>query len=126
MRSRAGRRTPFVPAANRSTPQRSNESTYPPRAPRKVLPVDVVVELSNGNFFSTVLRDLSTSGAFVVTKRPLEVGAVVTLELRLPKPGSVTQTSHRVTARIARRTDIGCGVAFIDATAELVDALRSL
>jgi hypothetical protein len=95
------------------------------RAERKVVPVDVVVELPSGAFFSTVLRDLSTSGAFIVTRRPIEIGAIVSLELRVPDPGKLTQTTYRVGARIARRTDLGWGVAFVDASSELVDALRA-
>ncbi len=94
------------------------------RAERKVVPVDVVVELPNGSFFSTVLRDVSTSGAFIVTKRAIESGKIVTLELRMPNPGKLTQTSHHVQARIARCTELGWGVAFVDATRELVAALR--
>jgi PilZ domain len=96
-----------------------------PRAPRKVVPVDVVVELSNGAFFSTVLRDVSTSGAFIVTKRQLEVGTIVSLDLRIPVPNTITQANHRTNARIARRTEVGCGLAFIDPPPELVAALRA-
>jgi len=101
--------------------------TTPPahRAPRKVVPVDVVVELRTGAFFSTVLRDLSTSGAFIVTKRTIEVGAIVSIELRIPLPGKMTQTSYRVNARVARRTDVGWGVAFIDGSRELVASIRA-
>lgn len=95
------------------------------RAERKVVPVDVVVELPTGAFFSTVLRDVSTSGAFIVTKRTIEPGKVLTLELKVPDPGKLTQSSHRVQARIARSTELGWGVAFIDASRELVVALRA-
>ncbi len=95
------------------------------RAPRKVIPIDVVVELDTGAFFSTTLRDVSTSGAFIVTKRALEVGAVVTLEMKVPTTGAMVQSSHRVNARIARRTDVGCGLAFIDPSPELVAAIEA-
>lgn len=95
------------------------------RAARKVVPIDVVVELPNGSFFSTVLRDVSTSGAFIVTKRTIEAGKLVTLELRMLDPGKLTQTSHHVQARIARSTELGWGVAFVDASRELVAALRA-
>ena len=94
------------------------------RAERKVVPVDVVVELPSGSFFSTVLRDVSTSGAFIVTKRTIDPGKLVTLELRLPEPGKLTQTASHVQARIARCTELGWGVAFVDASRELVAALR--
>src|SRR5262249_22526852 len=96
-----------------------------PRAPRTVVPVDVVVELPGGAFFSTVLRDISTSGAFIVTKRPLEVDMIVALEIRIPAPQGVQQASYRVNARIARRTNLGCGLAFLDAPPGLVAAIRA-
>lgn len=95
------------------------------RAPRRVVPIDVVVELDSGAFFSTTLRDVSTSGAFIVTKRALEVGTVLTLELKIPTTGTMSQSSHRVNARIARRTDVGCGLAFIDPSPELVAAIEA-
>ena len=110
--------SPFPIARRPSTPTA-------PRAPRKVVPVDVVVELPSGAFFSTVLRDVSTSGAFIVTKRQLEVGTIVSLDLSIPIPNKLTQANHRTTARIARRTEVGCGLAFIDPTPELVAALRA-
>lgn len=95
------------------------------RAERKVLPLDVVIELPTGAFFSTVLRDVSVSGAFVVTKRAIEPGVVITMELKLPDPGKLSQTSHLVASRIARRTDVGWGVAFVDASHELLAALAA-
>jgi hypothetical protein len=95
------------------------------RAPRKVIPIDVVVELETGAFFSTTLRDVSTSGAFLVTKRALEVGTIVTLEMKIPTTGSVVQSSHRVNARIARRTDVGCGLAFIDPSPGFLAAIEA-
>ncbi len=105
-----------------SGPRPRSETT--PRAPRVVVPVDVVIELSNGAFFSTVLRDMSTSGAFVVTKRKLEVGATLGLELRIPtKDAPDAQVTHQATAKIARQTDIGYGLQFVDPTPVLVDAI---
>lgn len=95
-----------------------------PRAPRVVVPIDVVVELPSGGFFTTVLRDLSTSGAFVVTKRVLEVGAVLTLDLQLPTAGLQLQ-AFQAQARIARRSELGYGIAFIDPDAALVAAIRT-
>ena len=97
-----------------------------PRAARKVLPVDVVVELPTGAFFSTVVRDLSTSGAFVVTKREIAVGAVVALDLRLPSSATMTESSYRINAKVARRTDLGYGLAFVDASPELVAAIAAI
>jgi hypothetical protein len=34
-------------------------------------------------------------------------------------------TSHRTNARIARHTDVGLGLAFVDASPELVAAIRA-
>ncbi len=99
--------------------------TPPPRAQRTVVPLDAVIELPTGAFFTTVLRDVSASGAFVVTKRHLEVGLVVAIELKVPIAGSLKVTSHRTNARIARRTDVGCGLAFVDPPPALVEAIRT-
>ena len=49
---------------------------------------------------------------------------VVTLELRMPDFGKLTQTAHHVQARTARCTELGWGVAFVDASRELVAALQ--
>lgn len=97
-----------------------------PRSPRKVVPIDVVIELPNGSFFSAVLRDVSTSGAFVTTKRPLAEGAVVTLELQLPSTLQLAQRSFRIDAKLARRTELGWGLAFIAPPPELVAAITAL
>lgn len=94
------------------------------RAERKVVPIDVVVELPTGGFFSTVLRDLSASGAFLVTTRTIDPGQVVALELRISDPATLTLTSHHVAARVARCTDLGWGVAFIEPSSALIAALR--
>ena len=96
------------------------------RSPRKVVPVDVVVELPTGAFFSAVLRDLSTSGAFVNSKRALEVGIVVTLEMRLPGAKGLTERNFRIDARIARKTDLGYGLAFINPPPELTAGIKLL
>ncbi len=96
------------------------------RSPRKVLPVDVVVELPSGAFFSAVLRDLSTTGAFVTTKRPIEIGTVVTLEIRMPSVARMAEREVRCDARIVRRTDVGCGLAFVNPPAELVAGITAI
>lgn len=96
------------------------------RSPRKVVPVDVVIELPTGGFFSAVLRDLSASGAFVASKRPLEVGTTVALEIRLPSSTGLAQLDHRCDAKIVRRTDLGFGLQFVNASQELVDGISAL
>jgi hypothetical protein len=94
------------------------------RAPRIVVPIDVTIELANGSFFTTVLRDMSTSGAFVVTKRKLEIGATLGLELRLPTKDALDQqVTHQANAKIARQTDIGYGIQFVDPAPILVEAI---
>ena len=111
--------SPFPMSRRPNTPTQN-------RAPRKVVPVDAVVQLPSGQVFATVLRDVSTSGAFVMTKRPIEVDQVIKLEMRVPLPGKLSQqTLYRTTARIARVTEVGCGLAFVDASPELVAALRA-
>jgi hypothetical protein len=131
-----GRLALLRPPPPRATSLRRDTSPFPVaprparqtamRAPRKLVPIDAVVELASGAFFSTVLRDCSTSGAFIITKRALEVGSLLALELRIPGPDQVVQASHRTNARIARRTDVGYGLAFVDAPPELVAAIDAL
>ncbi|MDX2093616.1 MAG: PilZ domain-containing protein [Kofleriaceae bacterium] len=132
-----GRLALLTPPPPRTTTLRRDTSpipisTAPPpakptqRAPRKVVPIDVMVEMAGGSWFTTVLRDVSTSGAFILTKRPTELGALVSLELQLPTPGAITQVTHRTNAKIARRTDLGWGIAFVDCPAELVELLRTV
>jgi hypothetical protein len=96
------------------------------RSPRRVMPVDVVVELPTGAFFSAVLRDLSTTGAFVTTKRAIEIGTVVSLEIRLPSVLRLAERQLRCDARIVRRTDVGCGLAFVNPPAELTAGIAAL
>lgn len=97
-----------------------------PRSPRKVVPIDVVIELPNGSFFSAVLRDVSTSGAFVTTKRPLAEGATVTLELQMPSTLKLAQRNFRIEARLARRTELGWGLQFVNPPPELVAGITAL
>lgn len=134
-----GRLALLKPPSPRATTLRRDTSPFPmqqtiakprtetkDRAPRKVVPVDAVVEMKNGQHFATVLRDVSTSGAFVMTKRSFAVGDTVQLEMKVPIPGRLhAQTTHRTTARIARVTDVGCGLAYVDPPFALVDALRA-
>lgn len=108
------------------TPPRPRSSTVD-RAPRAVVPIDVTIELANGSFFTTVLRDVSTSGAFVVTKRKLEIGAMLGLELRLPKKDAPeTQVIHQASAKIARQTEIGYGIQFVEPEPMLVEAITAV
>ncbi len=101
-----------------------HEVTGPPRAPRAVVPMDVMVELPNGSFFSTVLRDVSITGAFLTTKRKLDIGLVVALTLQVPVAGTLKQERYMVQAKVVRQTELGFGLAFVDPDAKLVGALR--
>lgn len=106
-------------------PVRPEVVAGPPRAPRTVLPLDVMVELPNGSFFSTVLRDVSITGAFLTTKRKLDIGAVVALTLHVPVAGTLKQERYMVQAKVVRQTEVGFGLAFVDPDAKLVSALRA-
>jgi hypothetical protein len=96
------------------------------RSPRKVVPVDVVVELPTGAFFTTVIRDLSTTGAFITTKRAIEVGTMVSLEIRLPSVLRLAERQLRCEARVVRRTELGVGLAFVDPPADLTAGIAAL
>lgn len=117
---------PPAPVAVPTAPPPSRAPELTARAARRVIPVDVVIELPTGSFFSTVLRDLSTSGSFVMTKRVIAVDTIVTLELRLPRSSTFSEASYRIDARIARLTDLGWGLAFVRPPAELVAAITEL
>ena len=47
-----------------------------------------------------MLRDLSASGAFIVTKRTIDAGKIVSLELRVPHPATLALISYSVAARV--------------------------
>lgn len=96
------------------------------RSPRKVIPVDAVVELPNGAFFSTVIRDMSTTGCFITTKRAIEIGATVTLEIRMPSTLRLAERQLRCDAKVVRRTELGCGLAFVDPPADLVAGIAAM
>jgi hypothetical protein len=97
-----------------------------PRAARAVIPIDIVVELSEGEPLSAVVRDLSTSGLFVMTTRALVLGTPVMLELRLPLTNTLVHVKHRIAAKIVRRTDVGYGLAFVDPAPDVTAAIAKL
>jgi hypothetical protein len=96
------------------------------RAPRAVVPLDVVIELPTGGFFSAVLRDVSVSGAFVATKRALEVGSLLSLEIKVPSGRDLETRTLRTDATVARRTELGCGLQFVSPPAQLVAGIEAL
>ncbi|CAN5766285.1 hypothetical protein BH11MYX3_BH11MYX3_18280 [soil metagenome] len=137
---------PSVPSPSQAAPRvrpptpadalRRDASRVPPpprppingvdRAPRKLVPIDVMIELPTGGFFSSVIRDLSISGAFVLTKRTVEIGIVIAIDLKLPDPTSLKLTTLRASARVCRWTALGWGLAFIDPKPDLIAAIRRL
>ena len=59
-------------------------------------------------YFVAPLRDLSTSGAFVLTDKPLEIGNEITLDFLLPNQEKPT----KITGEVVRKTHDGVGVEF--------------
>jgi hypothetical protein len=103
-------------------PSRPDKPTAP-RAPRRIVPMDALVALPDGTTFSAVLRDVSTTGAFIVTKKLLAIGTTIRLEMKVPMTSTMMQVSHRTNAQIVRCSEIGVGVSFVGAPAELVALL---
>ena len=116
----AGNRPVGLPALPRLPPNALQ------RAARVVVPVDVEIELPSGDTFAAVVRDLSTTGLFVVTDHALEIGAVVRLELRLPGTNVLSQASHHASAKIVRRADTGYGMLMLEPSRELVAAIDAI
>jgi hypothetical protein len=59
-------------------------------------------------YFKAPLRDLSTSGAFILTDRPLHVGNEITLDFLLHS----NEKPIKITGEIVRKTYEGVGVEF--------------
>ena len=96
------------------------------RAERIVVPVDIELQLPDGERFAAIVRDLSTSGLFVVTTRTLGLSTTVTVALELPGPDPLSQIHHEGAARIVRRAETGYGFVWIDPSPALVDSIRRL
>lgn len=132
----SGRLALLRPPPPRETPLVRDTSPIPeaprpqtptaPRAPRRIVPVDATVALPDGSTFSTLLRDISTTGAFVVTRKLLAIGTLIRLEMKIPTTSTMMQVKHRTNAQVMRCSDLGLGVAFIGASAELVALLEKL
>ena len=93
------------------------------RAARRIVPIDVELLLASGVAFSAVVRDLSTTGVFIVTERLLDIGAIVSLELHLPGADLLVQSRHRVSATVVRRAESGYGLVLLEPSSELVAAI---
>jgi c-di-GMP-binding flagellar brake protein YcgR len=96
------------------------------RANRVVVPVDVTVELDDGSAVQAVVRDISTTGLFVVLLTTLEIDAEIKLELRIPSADDLEVTRHLAWARVVRRGEGGYGLVFLDPAHELVEAILGL
>ncbi len=94
-------------------------------AERVVVPADVEIRLGTETV-SAILRDLSTTGVYLVTERELEVDMVVTLAIELPTPGVLDVTRYEVAARIVRRAYTGYGMLLVDPSPALVAAIAAL
>lgn len=94
-------------------------------AERVVVPADIELRVGHETF-SALVRDLSTTGVYVVTERELEVDTILTIAIELPAPGVLAVTRHEASARIVRRAYTGYGMLLIDPPAELVAAIAAL
>ncbi len=106
--------TPPVPAGGKN------------RAARVVVPVDVTVELDDGRRVEAMVRDISTTGVFLLLDAHLGLGTDVTLELRLPAEDALATTRHRAWGRVVRQGNGGYGLNFLDPDPELTDALAAV
>jgi uncharacterized protein (TIGR02266 family) len=82
-------------------------------SPRVPLEADVVLACGS-QFFSGTAHDLSARGVFVATRRPLDIGTNVSLELTVPEG----QVLARGVVRWRRSPDAdglaGVGIEFVD------------
>lgn len=96
------------------------------RAARVVVPVDVTIELDDGTQVEAMVRDLSTTGLFVLVKATLALGAELACELRLPGEDPLTAVRQRAWAKVIRQGDGGYGLLFLDPDPELIEALAAV
>lgn len=94
-------------------------------AQRVVVPADVIVRVGSDSF-SAIVRDLSTTGVYIVTERELAIDSTVTIELELPTADALAVSRHEVTAKIVRRADTGYGMLLVDPPPALVAEISAL
>ena len=63
---------------------------------------------TRNGYFIAPLRDLSTSGAFVLTDQTPSIGEEITLDFLLPNQ----EKSTKITGEVVRKTDEGVGIEF--------------
>ena len=86
--------------------------------PRMALPADAAVPVTasvalGGGGVRAVTRDVSPSGAFIVTEAPLPQGAAFEVTLAMPTPDGIGATKHALRAVVVREEPgVGYGVRF--------------
>jgi hypothetical protein len=116
---RSGNRKPGLPTSPPIPAQAARV------AERVVVPADIEIRLGSETF-SAIVRDLSTTGVYVVTEHELEVDTLVTIAIELPTPGVLDVTRHEASAKIVRRAYTGYGMLLVDPPAALVAAIAAL
>jgi hypothetical protein len=97
------------------------------RAARVVVPIDVTIELDDGALVKAVVRDVSTTGMFVIVDAEIALAAEVTVTIGVPARGdALAASTHRAWSRVARRGDGGYGLELLDPEPALVEALATL
>lgn len=116
---RSGDRKPGVPTSPPLPAQAA------PRAERVVVPADVEVRVGD-EVFAAVVRDLSTTGLYVITHREIAVDSVVTVAIEMPRAGVLEVTRYEARAKVVRRAYTGYGMLLLEPPAELVAAIAAL
>ena len=111
-------------ALKRSAAQRSKESGTP--ANQLSMPINVEF-LHAGERRSALVRELSESGALLVTRLDLLPNQKLELELQMPvDAGSLRSESMRVSATVSQALGKGFRVAFSEPSSDFIDRLQSL
>ena len=122
---------PAVPV-RRSRP----ESLAPERREGDRVPVDaggvqfrapVRVAMDGDDAFSATLRDVSVSGAFVETKRDLDLGVRVSLRVDIPAEDEWSVSTYDIECRVAR-LEAGCGFGaeFLETPPDFASVIATL
>jgi hypothetical protein len=94
-------------------------------AERVVVPADIEVRVGTETF-SALVRDLSTTGVYVVTEHEIPINALVTIAIELPAPGVLDVTRYEAAAKVVRRAYTGYGMVLLAPPAALVAAIAAL
>jgi hypothetical protein len=116
---RSGNRKPGLPTSPPIPPQAARV------AERVVVPADIEVRIGTETF-SALVRDLSTTGVYVVTDHEIQIDSIVTIAIELPTPGVLDVTRYEAAAKVVRRAYTGYGMVLIAPPAALVAAIAAL